>query len=358
MGWHSEEAKRAFRKYVQLVLRTMPWFRSPKTLVVLWLFLVFFSLCGSWLQHTINIWVALFVLGILALPVLVGLVSKTWFSRIDCRLTFIQERLDFLWELAADAHRLQRLGEERYANPLRLNRHEAKIYSQAGEDGIVLEIFRRVGTTNCFFVEFGIGNGSENNTVYLLRHENWSGTWMDGNENSIRGVRERFSKEIDDKRLTASQQFITPENIEDLFRSHDVPAEFDLLSLDIDGNDYWVWKAIKNFSPRVVVVEYNAIFPPGSIAVMEYEPRYSHRFGAPWETSSHWGASLSAWKILGEEKGYRLVGCNIDGVDAFFVRADLVGEKFLSPFTAETHYERPMYASQWSKHGAYRREPL
>jgi hypothetical protein len=244
-----------------------------------------------------------------------------------------------------ESNRLMRglLTQTKYQDSRRLAQFEAKVFSQYGEDGIIAEIFRRIGTTNRYFVEFGSADGMENNTVFLLR-QGWSGLWMDGNKAAIARARWRFAPEIGAKRLTAEATFITAENIEHLFSANSVPLEFDLLSIDIDRNDYYIWKAFETYRPRAVVIEYNAIFPPGVEWVIEYNQ------GEQWDGTSNFGASLSALESLARMKGYSLVGCNIAGVNAFFVRTDLLQEKFCSPFTAENHYEPPCYWMTWGGH--------
>ncbi len=112
---------------------------------------------------------------------------------------------------------------------------------------------------------------------------------------------------------------------------------FDLLSIDVDLNTYWLCKAITNYEPRVVVVEYNALFPPPVEWVVRYDPM------SAWDGTCYFGASLKSLENLGTLKGYRLVGCDVTGVNAFFVRQDLVEDKFLRPFTAENHYEPMRY---------------
>lgn len=228
--------------------------------------------------------------------------------------------------------------------PKRLSRHEATVYSQFGEDGIIAEMFRRIGTTNRYFVEFGSGDGSENNTVLLLLG-GWSGLWMDASEDHAKAAMKKFEPHIREKRLRVHRAFVNAENIEDLLRSAGAPASFDLLSIDIDRNDYWVWKAIQAYSPRAVVIEYNAVFPPGVSWVVNYEA------SAWWDGTSHFGASLTALEALATEKGYSLVGCNLLGSNAFFVRNDLTGNKFAAPFTAENHYQPPRYHMLWYKGG-------
>lgn len=246
-------------------------------------------------------------------------------------------------EIESNRLRCELLSQPKYQEPLRLAQYEGKVFSQNGEDGIIAEIFRRIGTTNRYFVEFGSSDGMESNTRCLLQ-QGWSGFWMDGNPRAIARANRRFAAEIEAKRLTANACFITAENIEQLFSSQDVPKELDLLSIDIDRNDYYVWKAIEAYKPRVVVIEYNGNYPPGIEWVVEY------RADAWYDGTSNYGVSLSALETLGKVKGYSLVGCNVAGVNAFFVRNDLLHDKFSAPFTAKNHYEPPRYWMTWGGH--------
>jgi hypothetical protein len=261
-------------------------------------------------------------------------------------LNSLKSALSRLWHTSNANHKLSRLLEietedfiqrylfqnPRYASPLRLNRSEFKVYSQNGEDGIIEEIFRRIGTTDKFFVEFGVGNGLENNTAYLLVKD-WSGLWLEGHHPSVEFIHREFARAIAAKQLRVQETFITAENIVALFEQNAVPVEFDMLSIDIDGNDYHVWKALERYRPRVVVMEYNATFPPPTVWIKKYDPTWM------WDGSIGFGASLKAFEQLGAEKGYSLVGCNFAGANAFFVRNDLLGENFYAPFTAEEHFE-------------------
>ena len=231
------------------------------------------------------------------------------------------------------------LFQPRYQDPKKLNRYETKIYSQAGEDGILAEIFRRIGVTKKVFVEFGSGDGHENNTVFLLRN-GWTGLWIEADRDAVNTVQKDLAADTESHRLVVLNAFVTAKNIESLLAQANVPREFDLLSIDIDGNDYWVWQKIKQYHPRTVVVEYNAMFPPGVEWVVEYDPK---RW---WDGTSHYGASLTPLEILGRKKGYLLVGCNLGGVNAFFVRQDLVGDRFSKPYSAENHYEPIRYYLQ------------
>lgn len=225
---------------------------------------------------------------------------------------------------------------KKYQIPKKLNRHEHQVYSQNGEDGIIEEILNRIGTTNRYFVEFGVGDGLENNTAYLLTQD-WAGYWIDGNPQYVKYIQEKFRWMVEKKSLIVKRAIVTAAEIENIFREGSVPEEFDVLSIDIDGNDYWIWKAIQGYHPRVVVIEYNALYPAHLQWIQKYDA------GRKWDSTSYFGVSLKSLELLGVKKGYKLVGCNFTGVNAFFVRKDLVGDKFHEPFTAENHYEPPRY---------------
>ncbi len=201
-----------------------------------------------------------------------------------------------------------------------VNVYEAKVYSQNGEDGIIKAIFQKIGTTNKYAVEIGVEDGTECNTRYLIQKAGWQSLQLDGSDNNPPQIK---------------QEFITAENINDLLKKYNAPTEFDLLSVDIDYNTYWVWKAIEHYSPRVVIVEYNAAFPPTESKAVEYDPN------GVWDSTNYFGASLLAYKKLGEAKQYTLIGCDNRGVNAFFVRNDLA-HHFVKKNIAEI-YKAPRY---------------
>jgi hypothetical protein len=270
--------------------------------------------------------------------------EKDWFrGKRSNDVALIRQRRELLYEIDSNLLRCQLLSQPKYQDPLKLTQYEGCVNSQNGEDGIIAEIFDRIGITNRYFVEFGSADGIENNTRCLLK-QGWGGLWMDGDSEAIAMAKTKFAAEIAAKRLTVTETFITAENIEKLFVSNGVPKEFDLLSIDIDRNDYYVWKAIEAFNPRVVVIEYNGNYPPGIEWVVEYKA------DAWWDGSDNYGASLSALEKLGKAKGYSLVGCTMAGVNAFFVRDDLLQDKFLKPYTAKNHYEPPRYWMTWGGH--------
>jgi hypothetical protein len=245
-------------------------------------------------------------------------------------------RLDHLLQIELLNAWSNELAKPRHADPKRLVRCGFKVYSQCDEDGIIQEIFKRINVTSRVFVEFGVESGIECNSVKLLM-EGWRGLWLDGGQQFYEQILARFRTFIDDRRLAVTRSFITAENINDLIGQAGVRGEIDLLSIDIDYNDYWVWKAINVIQPRVVVIEYNATLRPPLSLVVPYDPH------GTWKGSNYYGASLEALVRLGKSKGYRLVGCNFSGSNAFFVRDDLTGDLFLDPATAEEHYEPARY---------------
>jgi hypothetical protein len=228
------------------------------------------------------------------------------------------------------------LRKPRNADPKRLLRHGFKIYSQNDEDGIIQEIFRRIGIGNRRFVEFGVQKGFECNTAKLLI-EGWRGLWIESSSGSVAQIRKHFEDFLRDGRLTLVEKLVTAENINALFSETGFVGEIDALCIDIDFNDYWVWKAIEVATPRVVVIEYNCALRPPLSLVVPYEPT------RVWNGGNYFGASLEALVRLGRAKGYRLVGCCFAGVNAFFVREDLCGDLFLETATAEEHYEPARY---------------
>lgn len=228
-----------------------------------------------------------------------------------------------------EAARERILADPRYGDPLRLERYGIKVYSQNEEDGIITEILRRIGVTERTFWEFGVQDGTENNTLYRLV-DGWRGAWTEGSPADVAKIGDRFAAAIRDGRLKVREALVDRGNVNALAVELGLPRELDLLSIDIDGNDYHVWEALDAVTPRAVVIEYNPKLPPPTRWVMDYDPRHA------WDGSDQYGASLAALAALGARKGYRLVACNITGSNAFFVRQDLAGGKF--PAAADPAY--------------------
>ncbi len=202
-----------------------------------------------------------------------------------------------------------------------LNEAEFSVFSQWGEDGIIQFLLRHVPIDNKVFVEFGVQDYVESNTRFLAVNDRWSGLVIDGSADNVERIRRSdFYWRSDVKAVAA---FITRDNINELIRSAGISGDIGLLSVDIDGNDYWVWEAIDVVSPRLVVVEYNSRFGAERTVTIPYDPEFT-RASAHY-SMIYYGASLSALAALGQRKGYVLVGCNSAGNNAFFVRRDCQG---------------------------------
>jgi len=202
-----------------------------------------------------------------------------------------------------------------------LEEAEFQVFSQRGEDGILQYIIGRVEVPNKVFVEFGVEDYTESNTRFLLINNNWSGLVIDGDKNNIRFIKSDFIYWKYD--LTAVHSFITKENINGLIRQYTSEQDIGLLSVDIDGNDYWVWEAIDVVRPRIVVCEYNSAFGPSQTVSVPYSADFQ-RTTAHY-SNLYFGASLAAFCHLADKKGYDFIGTAGAGVNAFFVRKDLSG---------------------------------
>ncbi len=214
--------------------------------------------------------------------------------------------------------------------------HGAKMYSQNDEDGIIAEIFRRVGVTNRRFVEIGVGDGLENNTLALL-FDGWRGTWVEGDAAAGERIARGYADVIDDGRLRLVRSLVTRENVNELLRDAAPDPVVDLLSIDIDGNDWHVFEAIDGLRARVVVIEYNAKFAPPVSYCLAYDPTHA------WDGSDCFGASLQFLEEGFAARGYLLVGCSLIGGNAFFVDRECAGDAFEAPYTAAHHYQPARY---------------
>ena len=208
--------------------------------------------------------------------------------------------------------------------------HEDRVYSQGGEDGVLRRIFEVIGVAHRRYVEFGAWDGKHlSNTANLRLHHGWQGLLMEGSERADESLVRR--------------EFVHAENVNALFAKYAVPRDFDLLSIDIDGNDYWVWKAIEPYAPRVVVVEYNIFFGLDQALTIAYDPDHV------WDETKYHGASLAAFVKLAHEKGYSLVHTDSWVPNAFFVRDALLPQGFV---------ERPLgEATPWNRYAASPRVP-
>ena len=207
-------------------------------------------------------------------------------------------------------------------DPADLHAHEFKVASQWGEDGILRHLCRAVPVPRKLFVEFGVENYEEANTRFLLADQNWSGLVLDGDEANVEQIRR--SRIYWMHNLKAASAFVTAETIDGLLRANGVEGEIGLYSVDVDGMDHWIWRATTAVSPAIVAIEYNHRYGPDDAVVVPYDPAFDRRKADP--SLCYYGASLAALVKLADAKGYGLVGCNSNGLNAFFVRRDLLAK--------------------------------
>jgi len=237
---------------------------------------------------------------------------------------------DLLFEISA--------ASGRYSDPRSLTRFQTSIYSQNGEDGVIAEIFSRIGTTNRYFLEVGIEDGTQNNTRFLLE-QGWKGTWIEGDEVAAARAKSNFSQFVESGHLQIISARVGPQNIMELINSHNIPSEIDFISLDIDQATSHLWSAV-TLRARAACIEYNASIPASSPVETPYDP------GQNWDGTNWFGAGLKRLEQIGRGKGLDLVGCDLLGVNAFFVANTLTEGKFQGPFTSEQHWEPARYGTQ------------
>ena len=205
-----------------------------------------------------------------------------------------------------------------------LHELEFQVFSQFGDDGIIQWLVNKIDIPNKVFVEFGVENYREANTRFLLINNGWSGLVIDGSKENIHYVKKDVISWACD--IHAVNCFITKDNINGLlldFLKKGYASELGILSVDIDGNDYWVWQAINVVNPVMVIAEYNAVFGKDKAWTIPYKEDF-YRLDAH-SSRLYWGASLKALYLLAKEKGYDFIGCNQQGNNAYFIRNDKVG---------------------------------
>lgn len=205
---------------------------------------------------------------------------------------------------------------------------EFKVFSQWGEDGIIQYLINKLPIENKVFIEFGVENYTEANTRFLLENNNWAGLILDGSEKNIEYIRNSDLYWKYD--LSAKAVFITKDNIDEILSKYLVENKFSknigLLSIDIDGNDYYVWEAIKSVEPLIVICEYNWIFGNRLQLTVPYDESFVRT--EKHHSNLYFGASIQALYSLAQKKGYEYIGCTQAGNDAFFVKKKYA-EKYL-----------------------------
>ncbi|MBD1874001.1 hypothetical protein H6F75_10935 [Nodosilinea sp. FACHB-131] len=262
-----------------------------------------------------------------------------WLKKANDKLNLLYKVLSLLKELKVTLGKIQEsLGriearQNQHLDSKDLLSHEFRTFSQWGEDGIIQFLLRHIEVSRKVFVEFGVENYSESNTRFLLVNNNWSGLVIDGDKSNVDHIKNdpiywRYN-------LKAVHAFITKENINIILSENGIKGDIGILSVDIDGNDYWVWKEISTINPAIVIAEYNSRFGKDRAVTTPYNENFvrSHAH----YSMIYYGASLKALYFLAEEKGYTFVGCNSAGNNAFFVRKDLKPD-YIKELTPEEGY--------------------
>jgi hypothetical protein len=217
---------------------------------------------------------------------------------------------------------LERRNSDPTSNRTNLSTSELRLFSQNGEDGVIDAILRVIGDCEKYFIEFGVGDGWSCNTRLLAEIFGWSGLYIEVDDEEYAALKERH---CNSSKILCNKEAVTPENVNELFEAAQVPKQFGVLSIDIDGQDYWVWKALDDaYQPEIVVIEFNSALDPALPLVEEK--------GLPpgLPLTATWGASLLAITALAREKGYTLVHIEMAGVNAFFVREKTIEDKGLT----------------------------
>ena len=231
-----------------------------------------------------------------------------------------------------------------------INRYESSLHSQNGEDGIIRYIFSVIGFESRYFVEFGFG-AHQCNSLRLLLHESFEGLLMDGSEEQC-CIFNLSCKKMQLNSVLAVNAFIDVTNLQKLIAQNNVPDEIDFLSIDVDGNDYWLWEILDCINPRVVCIEYNSGIGPDYSWSTPYSADFE-RFSAH-PSGFFAGASLKALESLGQRKGYRLVACDSTGTNAFFIRKDISAKKIITLSSKEAFYPH----LNWLSRGITERQQL
>lgn len=241
----------------------------------------------------------------------------------------------------------------RHLNIRDINKNEFQVFSQWGEDGIIQFLISSIPIASKRFIEFGVEDYKESNSRFLLMNDNWSGLVFDGDKENIKKIIHSDLYWRYD--ITAKNAFISRENINELIKAAGFDGDIGVLSIDIDGNDYWVWEAIDCVNPAIVIVEYNHRFGPTELHTVPYDPAFVR-------SKAHYsmiyaGASLALLTELGKKKGYDLVGTASNGNNAFFVKKNL-RPKELKKMTPQQAFHEGKFREARNKQGLLSYIPL
>jgi len=214
---------------------------------------------------------------------------------------------------------------------------EFKVFSQFGDDGIIQYLIHHCAVDSDTFIEFGVANYTESNTRFLLMNDNWRGLVIDSDQKYVEQIkREELYWKHD---LTARCEFVTRENINHIISSNGFAGNIGLLSIDVDGNDYWIWECINVIEPTIVICEYNSVFGVDNSITVPYDA--SFECAKAHYSYLYWGCSLRALCFLAAKKSYSFIGCDSHGNNAYFVRTESL--RNVEPMTIEKGYVRSKF---------------
>jgi hypothetical protein len=276
---------------------------------------------------------------------------KSLINRIKQVLT-IKDKTDelktlFTTQLLLTGKLFEKINRENKA-ACKLSDFEFKVFSQFGDDGIINFLINNLDLPSKNFIEFGVENYTESNTRFLLLNNNWSGLVIDGTQSNIDYIkRDPISRRFD---LRSVCEFITAENVNVIFETNGYVGDVGLLSIDIDGNDYWVWKAINIIKPAIVVCEYNSIWGFDKPFTVPYDPKF-YRTNFHYSNLSY-GSSLLSLCDLASEKGYSFIGCNSQGNNAYFVLNEKLNDS-IEVLKPEIGYVESKFSESKNSSGSY-----
>jgi hypothetical protein len=219
--------------------------------------------------------------------------------------------------------------------PIDVTALDKGVYSQGAEEAMLDRIFELVAPRQRFCVELGASDGLRNsNTARLVREQSWRGVMIEASDYRFGKLRDNY-RDVPQVRLV--QATVQPDTVERVLAEADVPPDLDLLSIDIDGNDYWVWRALERYRPQVLIIEYNPYYAPPERWVMKFNPAHA------WDGTTYYGASLTSLAALGKQKGYELICCDKQGNNAFFVEQAHYARFALADNAPQVLYRPAMY---------------
>lgn len=218
-----------------------------------------------------------------------------------------------------------------------IQKSEFKVFSQWGDDGIIQYLINNIDTGHNKFIEFGVENYTESNTRFLLINNNWKGLVIDGNKSNIDYIRQDpiYWK----YELIARHCFIHKKNINSTISDCNFSGKIGILSIDIDGNDYWIWECISVVDPAIVIIEYNSVFGNKHAITIPYDSTFNT--SKAHYSNLFFGCSLKALYLLAQRKGYVFVGSNSNGNNAYFIRKDKIGN--IKPVDIESGYVKSKF---------------